>query len=480
MKKEIMNRTTIAYSWAHSIGTMIVFFAGFSGLYYLNGIYEPLLLFGFGFLPPLAVSVFFVMLINDFNKESTITVDANINTDLVLGAPLVGDSLNIKHYYYPSINRSYTPILSVGTLVNTQTLAIAGVFLFFSIIIHLVSGLITKGFVGSFIMVAICLVVSAVWAAALSVITLVKLLQAKRSGLVSDNFVSMKYTEAQIESLLSKQPITYYLDRSVARSKTQDVMKKLFNDGYDAAFRLNNLIYNGYANGSLMTVEKEVIEHVINHFIADSINTSIDYFKKHKDNLDSAKRVHRNEIEPRVESSAIELNDKLITVRQTIRAIEDQVKEEIDADNGRLKSINDSKINVEGELARLGFDKQLPVPHFQEFHTLRFDNEQNKVAATNIVKNSLPTLINAKKNTDSAADHIKLDTQIKKVHQFVRSIATNTTESDVRKAKLLALEKANPLYLEGNNTDINSTDNIIAINDRYLDSYDNTLPTSKD
>lgn len=66
------------------------------------------------------------------------------------------------------------------------------------------------------------------------------------------------------------------------------------------------------------------------------------------------------------------------------------------------------------------------------------------------------------------------------MHQFVRSIATNTTESDVRKAKLLALEKANPLYLEGNNTDIDSTDNIIAINDRYLDSYNNALPTSKD
>ena len=88
-------------------------------------------------------------------------------------------------------------------------------FLFFSIIIHLVSGLITKGFVGSFIMVAICLVVSAVWAAALSVITLVKLLQAKRSGLVSDNFVSMKYTEAQIESLLSKQPKKKKINRMV-------------------------------------------------------------------------------------------------------------------------------------------------------------------------------------------------------------------------------------------------------------------------
>ena len=222
------------------------------------------------------------------------------------------------------------------------------------------------------------------------------------------------------------------------------------------------------------------IEQAINDFVVTSITMTNTYHIKHKKNIKAAISVYHSDIEPKIHTAAVDLCDKLIAVRQTIVSLEGkQNKDELVAQS-KISQANKDRINIDAELAVLNQTQTLPIPAFKEFHTLEFSNEQNRIAATNIVKKSLATLIEAKLNTNNDNDLQKLDNQISKVKSFVRSIASNTEESQFRKAKHLKIEKENPLYLSGGKKAINDIDNTIAVNNRYLDSYDNTLPLSDD
>lgn len=69
-----------------------------------------------------------------------------------------------------------------------------------------------------------------------------------------------------------------------------------------------------------------------------------------------------------------------------------------------------------------------------------------------------------------------LDAQINRVKTFVKSLASNTPESADRQSRIIAKEKADTLYLGDGSVAVNSVDHIIAVNERYIESYDNTLP----
>ena len=82
----------------------------------------------------------------------------------------------------------------------------------------------------------------------------------------------------------------------------------------------------------------------------------------------------------------------------------------------------------------------------------------------------------AKESTNNNNDKYKLEQQIGKVKSFVRSLASNTTESVQRKDRIIEKEKQDTLYLEDKAVSVDDVDHLIAVNERYIDSYDNTLP----
>ena len=143
------------------------------------------------------------------------------------------------------------------------------------------------------------------------------------------------------------------------------------------------------------------------------------------------------------------------------------------------KKNQEALVDIDKVLLTLSEDAGIPVPTFPEFTELKFSNDQKRVAAKNIVAHSLKTLIEAKNKVTSGDDKQKLERQINKVKSFVKSLASNTPESADREARLRAAIKDDPLFLGTGITDIDDVDNTIAINERYIDSYDRSLPISK-
>ena len=85
-------------------------------------------------------------------------------------------------------------------------------------------------------------------------------------------------------------------------------------------------------------------------------------------------------------------------------------------------------------------------------------------------------LVKAKDRTTNDDDNQKIDNKIEQVKDFVRSLANNTPESLARRERVVAKEKTDILYIENDNNITGSIENMLAVTDRYLESYDNTLP----
>lgn len=470
MDYALKKKRSLELDGRYRLGVGIIFLIGFASFYEVSFL-------NLGVLFPFLVSLFVTWALSFEDKIIENTLDRSIGVKHGFEVEILSTALTPKSYYYPAIKENYVPIFSAQSLANLTVAATTIIFYLSALLMGVLTGEFWPSVYEGSLAVAGCVVASWAWAVILSGYSLIKIKRAQKLDL--PRYVELSRTKNQADKLLEKQPVRYYLDRSVARSKTQDVIKKLINDSYDIAPRLNALISDGYVNADMLAAEIAIVERAFD-FATSSIETSLKFMAKNKNNLKAAQAVHRNEIEPRVQQTAVELNEKLVAVRQTVRAIEDKRKQEWLASEAKIHENNKKKISVDQELQALGYDKPLPVPYFKDFHALEFDNEQSKVAATNIVKNSLPTLLQLKESAVVDGDRKKIDAQISKVHNFVRSIAKNTDESKVRKAKLLAKEKQNPLYLSGGNKEVNDVDNTIAINERYLESYDNILPIEKD
>lgn len=494
----ISNRQSNILSLRYNTALFFIFFLGYIGFHFLHiGVAMPSVFFVlFGILAPLSMSWLSSMVICERYVDKKLTLDKNIEKELFLGAPLLSKSLKMNAYYYPAVQASYLPIFSSHLIMNPITAIYALIFMITGIVTPSISNipdiadfllintpsLLSRPILTVCLLIITCIFFAWLYGAALSAVALLKIKEERRFK--EKRYIEMKYTHSYmfdlVDNLSEEKSIVFYHKRDVPRRETYDVMKKLVNDGCDAAERLNDLIAVGYANPEIMVHEIATIERVVNTFVVTSITTTNEFFSKHKDNIKAAESVYRNDIEPKIHTAAVELNDQLIAVRKTIFSLEKKQNQDNLAAEVRIAQANKEKINIDNELAILNEAQPLPVPEFKDFHTLEFSNEQNKIAAANIIKTSLPTLIDAKLKATNESDKQKLDKQINKVKNFVKSIADNTIESRFRNAKRLALEKENPLYLSSGKDSSSDIDNTIAINDRYLDSYDNTLPLSED
>lgn len=364
--------------------------------------------------------------------------------------------------YYPIANVSVTPIFSLFAVINRVVLACS---LPFAIITLLMKG--SPLAVGLMVVVAVAL--SWLVFALINVVALKKIERCKAVRQYSTRTVNMDYSRDMVEALCRTQKKPHFIG---GWSDREDIMMALATQAIEAGFLANDLLVDGVIDPDIFDSEIKTIEYTLNAFIPNAISTTNNFFNANKKNKEAAERVYEAELEPKVISEATKLQaankkivDRLMVAYRKAEAVR--------------KKNQEALIDVDKALLSLSEGAGIPIPAFPEFGELVFTNDQKKVAAKNIVTSSLNTLIEAKNKVTNSDDKVKLENQITRVKRFVKSLASNTPESAEREARLRAAIKDDPLFLGTVVGDIDDVDNTISINERYLDSYDRSLPISK-
>lgn len=426
---------------------------------------------------PIAIAAFMSGAFLHDSGDNTITVDQKVIidkaiTEQTIYKPIIFNKRFLASvYYYPEIGTTITPIFSFSAFINcvsaTAIIPFVVVFLF-----------ITTQFKMAFVlsMIAIFLMWSSF--AIINAMTLFKVWRNARLPLIQKKFVNMDFSHNELVTICSYQYMRYYTDST----KRVDLLKLIATEGVKAAHFANLLIESGATDAKTIKSEIAIIEHVVNTFVATTVRASNRFFSKHSEKSKAAEKIYLRDIAPQIREEALSLKDKIGQVLSTLQNIEQTyktlcLKQDEEWISARLKE-DEKLIDVDNELLALTRGTLLVAPQFPEFHQLIFDSIENQVAAENIVNGSLMTLVKAKKLAVSESDCAKVEAQINKTKTFVKSLAANTPESEFRKSRLLEAKKQETLLLGGNDT-FSSIDNIIAIEDRYLSSYDNTLPAGK-
>src|SRR5699024_1147211 len=106
-----------------------------------------------------------------------------------------------------------------------------------------------------------------------------------------------------------------------------------------------------------------------------------------------------------------------------------------------------------------------------------FDRIENELLANRIMSDNLPRLNKALVESNSSEQKQRIENMIARCKTFIRSIASNTKEAKERNMRLDVDLSDDPLYLEASKTrSFDDIDNMLSIEQRYLDSYDETLP----
>lgn len=463
MIKRIWERHDLTYNFSYMLTVAFIFASVFGVALYMQISVEffALQILAGVILPPL-IAWFGLYDVLEDNRLSHNTVDKSLSKENRTTTPVIDLSPTTTKYYYPAVGVSLTPIFSVSAIFNTTT-CIIGIAYFigsFLSIFDLTLGLaITTAVAFGFSWLAIV---------ALNIVSLVKISKARKKP--SPYVIDMKYSNRDLTEAINNQAIIFYNNPNSYSGK-KDLLKSIAQHGIDAARALNVLIAEGYTDAVVMSSEIKTIEYAINYFVITTISTTNKFFKKYKANPSEAKRVYKRDVEPSILKEALELDEKIQKIDKVIEGINTRRIE------SRRQLIEDA-IVIDEDLIALTHRTQLPIVAFPDFHKLEFDDIERKVAAQRIVSGSLMNLVNARESTSDGSNKHKLNKKIEEVKNFVRSLASDTPESITRKNRISAKEKANILHLENDAVITGDIDNIIAITNRYIDSYDNTLPTN--
>lgn len=391
------------------------------------------------------------------------TLDKSLCKSNSLLSPLVNKSLAHTNYYYPGLNTYISPLFSLPTFINFRV-----------IIFVLPTAVAALVMTGNFFLVAkltaLALICCWVFLVALNLKPIFKVLINR--GREELRTINMAYSIETMREMLGQQTIIYHKDEQ----KDKDLFELLYMNGHLAATEINDLIASKHTTAAMIENEVKTIEHIINYFVPTTINTTKKFFSKYKNKHDAALTIYMRDAAPKIRKEALELYTKVHAVHDTIRHMKSAQRalDAIKIKEQRL--IDEDSIKIDMELLALTEKTVLPINEFPEFHRLNFKNTEKRVAAQNIVSVSLIQLVEAKNKVSSPTEKQNLDIQIERVKTFVKSLASDTPESIERQSRIIAKEKADTLYLGVSSNRINDVDHIIGINERYITSYDNTLP----
>ena len=460
MKLNIWERTDTVYDLWYIAAVIVIFASVFGGSFYIQAIGSfSSIFFAISALAPPVFSLAMIYIVRGANNTEKYTVDKSLNIENRTNIPLVDFKLTTTTHYYPAVDITVTPIFSVGTVFNTVT-CVVGVF-------YMLMGYIAQ-FSITYLIAATSISLALCWFTML-VVNIARIIKvSKNIGGGSPYVIEMSYSDEQFNEAIYNQKFKYK-HAFEPNGNRIDVLSAISKKAMRMARSLNFMIADGYADPSVMSSEIKTIEYAINVFVMKTIKSTDAFFKEHKSEVDAAKRVYERDVSPSILTEALALRESLEKIGKTVN--------EISKKRLQIKStLADQSITVSRELLALTEKTMLPVAAFPDFHELEFDDIERRVAAKNIVSGSLMQLVTAKESTNNNNDKYKLEQQIGKVKSFVRSLASNTTESVQRKDRIIEKEKQGTLYLEDKAVSVDDVDHLIAVNERYIDSYDNTLP----
>lgn len=410
------------------------------------------------FIPFMGAGLVITFLVREGEKPTQIT-------DKSIGIAKIAYSskkLETHAAYYPAAAVSVTPIFSVFAIFNR---VVAACVVPFAIMMMLM----TFNPLTVVVLVAVSMALSWIVFALINLAAMMKIKRYKTTNHRSMRTVNTDYSQNMVAALCRTQAKTNFVGDW---SDRKDIMMALAVQATETAFLANDLIVEGVIDPDMFESEIKTIEHTLNAFIPNTISATNDFFKANKKNGLAADRVYEAELAPKIIKEANKLNATNEKTAERLVVAYEKAEAE-------YKKNQEALVDVDKVLLTLSEGAGIPVPAFPEFTELKFSNDQKRVAAKNIVAHSLKTLIDAKNKVTSGDDKQKLERQINKVKDFVKSLASNTPESADREARLRAAIKDDPLFLGTGITDIDDVDNTIAINERYIDSYDRSLPISK-
>lgn len=419
---------------------------------------------GFGILLPFFMGWILLIIIREnlgFRKHETI--NRSLTSLTAYSLPIINNRMSEVSYYYPEIKTKVSPILSIPDFFNGTAI----IFIVPYAVIHgIIFGNATEPLLLSLLVLAVCWLVFAT----ININSLIKVIMVNKSNIPA--IVNIDYSSSYIDRLLKSQSVFYYTDKE----KKVDLLAQLYKAAVIAGNKLNELILTKGADSAMLDNEIKTIEHISNYFVVTTINSTKNFFDKHKDKRVAAERIYMRDVAPDVRREAFELKDKLTAINLTIISMEEaQAAMEADREKQQLL-LDEQSIAIDSDLIALTQRTTLTVSDFPEFNELYFKNMEKRTAAKNIVLGALTQLVEAKKKAIKLEEQQKLDNQIGRVKTFVRSLASGTPESVAREARLKEQEKQDALYISADTTDVNDIEHIIAVNERYITSYDNTLP----
>lgn len=445
------------YHYGDAYKTHVV--TAFVFMYYLMGFFadKSLLLIFFLVAIPVIFAFFGIAYIES-SKRSVADKMLSLQPPKI---PLFQRGWEVTTDYYPSLKIGVSPIFSIKAFLNECVLTCLVIFGGWALIT-----------LGSLREVAImgCFAVGLAWAnfAAVNLYFAYRIKRARFTH--SKTYINMKYSGSELNRICEKAWSNLENDCS------EEAVEKLFDDlmlmahhATAMAHITNDLIKDDAVEAKTISSEIVIIETIINSFIVEVCETTNRFFERNSDHRDIAIDVYLKSLFPELSAEIQRTDEKLMMVLETIGAIH----------NNRRANIAKT-INADAELNTLIERSILPVPAFPEFHELNFPSIEKRVAAQNIVIGSLAELVTAKEAAVSTEAKEKLELQIEKVKEFVRSLAVGTPESVMRAERLKKTDSEDVLYITNERDDINNIDNHIAITQKYIDSYDRSLAYNDD
>lgn len=281
--------------------------------------------------------------------------------------------------------------------------------------------------------------------------------------------VEMNYSLADVYKELesSKLPLVVIdmLDRIELTELTIDAM--------EISNRLNDLLSGGHVSVESRINDIETLTYLVNEFF---IKTSVEvqlFFNKNKRDSNAVGYFYENIIGPLIDKTS-EYKETLKRLDKELRVIERRVREfeaEIEA------KVQYDNISTRNELLDLIEKPSSEIAKFPEYDLLKFDRIENELLANRIMSDNLPRLNKALVESNSPEQKQRIENMIARCKTFIRSIASNTKEAKERNMRLDVDLSDDPLYLEASKTrSFDDIDNMLSIEQRYLDSYDETLP----
>ena len=356
-------------------------------------------------------------------------------------------------HYYPAIQGVVIPVLNVKVWLNRTVLSCIILFsLAFLVIDFNISALL--------LLVVMSVLVNAAIFFAINIKKYFALLSSTKN--ISPSYIEMQYHQGLVNELLTKQEIYYYVDKN----KDADLLKEISDYGYYCA-RLANDITTKSPNSMIsLTAEVLVIKHAINHFVIDTVRSTNNFFVKYKDKKEAAQTIYFRDVAPAIREEALTLYASLRAIVTLLNQIQKKVSENSQRED-------EKSIVVGADLMELTRSMSVSLSGFKDFHQLSFNDPQKLFVANSIMSKTIPELMKAKEKSEALEDKEKIDNQIENSKVFVRSIAMGTPESESRKKRL---SDADLLQVECGSEQMNEVDRFVAIQQRYINSYDYTLP----